>query len=250
VKLRSAPPREGRGPAIAIVDDAEALAAAGARRIRRAAETAINERGAFHLALAGGSTPKGVYQRLALEAPALDWAQIQLYFGDERCVPPEHPGSNYRMVKTALIDAVAVPAANVHRMRGEDPPAAAAAAYEHELGPARPLDLVLLGLGADGHTASLFPGTAALDETERACVAVDVPALRATRLTLTYPVLLEARAVLFLIAGVEKAHTLREVVEGEMRPAALPAQRIVRGGGGPVTILCDRAAASELPTSY
>ena len=250
MKLRSAPPRAGRGPTIAIVDDAEALAAAGARRIRRAAETALAERGAFHLALAGGSTPKGVYQRLAVEAPALDWAQIQLYFSDERCVPPEHPGSNYRMAKLALLDSAGVPAANVHRMRGEDAPGEAAAAYERELAAARPLDLVLLGLGADGHTASLFPGTSSLDEEERACVAVDVTELKATRLTLTYPVLLEARAVLFLVAGVEKAHTLREVVEGEMRPGTLPAQRIVRGGEAPVAILCDRAAASELPTSY
>jgi 6-phosphogluconolactonase len=230
-----------------IVDNAEALAAAGARRVRRAAEEALAERGTFGLALAGGSTPRGVYERLARSQTELDWPRVQLYFGDERCVPPRDPESNYRMVKTALLDGVPIPPANVHRLRGEDPPEAAAAAYEQEL--VRPLDLALLGLGADGRTASLFPFTPALDETRRACVAAFVPQLGANRLTLTYPVFLEARAVLFLVAGVAKAHTLREVVEGESRPAALPAQRIVRRAPR-VTILCDRAAASELPTSF
>lgn len=247
MKLRTHPPRSGPGAAIVIVDDVEALAATGVRRVRRAAEAAIAERGCFNLALAGGSTPKALYQRLAAEAAAVDWARTRVFFGDERCVPPTHVDSNYRMARLALLDHVPVPAAQVHRMRGEDAPEEAAAAYEGAL--ARPLDLALLGLGADGHTASLFPGTQALAENDRSCVAVAVPSLGVTRLTLTFPMFLEARAVIFLVAGVEKARTLREVVEGELRPDALPAQRIARRAG-PVTILCDRGAATELPTFY
>jgi 6-phosphogluconolactonase len=213
--------------------------------VQRAAETAIAISGGFRWAVAGGSTPTPLYARLATEPlrSQIDWARIQLFFGDERCVPPEHPDSNFGMVKAALLDRIDIPVANIHRMRGEEDPARAAAAYEQEL--LRPLDLALLGIGRDGHTASLFPHTPVLGETGRACAVVDLPLLRTTRLTLTIPVFLETREILFLVTGAEKADVLRDVVSGPPRPLEVPSQTIARRSD-PVTILCDRAAAAHL----
>jgi 6-phosphogluconolactonase len=181
------------------------------------------------LALAGGATPKALYARLAVDpnAPPLDWKRVHLFFSDERCVPPQHPDSNFGMVKGALLDHIKIPAANVHRWRGEETvPSVAAAAYAQEL--QRPLDLALLGLGADGHTASLFPHTSVLHETVDPCAAVDVPALHTTRLTLTTPVFVETHELLFLVTGTEKAEILCEVVTGPLRPLDLPSQVLVR----------------------
>lgn len=203
--------------------DAEALARAAAQEVGRAAREAIEFRGRFDLALAGGSTPKRMYQLLDA---ALPWSRIHLWFGDERCVPPEHTDSNYRMVRETLLDRIAIPAANVHRMKGEDEPAIAARAYEAELrrelgstagsalhgASSTPrLDLALLGIGPDGHTASLFPGTKAVAERQRWCVENWVEAKQSWRITLTLPVFDAARRVMFVVAGADKREMLSRV---------------------------------------
>jgi 6-phosphogluconolactonase len=213
-------------------------------------------RGRWSVALAGGSTPRLLYRTLADGDPSerIDWPRAQIFFGDERSVPPDHAESNYRMARETLLGRISVPAEQVHRMRGEAADLdGAAAAYEAELRNADPapvpvIDLVILGMGPDGHTASLFPGTTALDERRRLCVAVDVAKLATRRLTLTYPVFEAAREVMFLIVGQDKAHTLRDAVEGAFRPRDIPCQPILRRAAGAVTIFCDREAATELPT--
>jgi len=167
-------------------------------------------------------------------------------------VPPDHPDSNYRMTREALLDRVQVPASNVHRIHGEDPPAAAAAAYEEDLRrvfstPGACFDLVLLGMGDNGHTASLFPGLAAVQERERWVVAEYVAEVSMWRVTLTPPVINAAGDVVFLVSGAGKASMLHRVLEGASEPVALPAQAIVPRGGA--TWLVDRAAARELRSS-
>jgi 6-phosphogluconolactonase len=237
------------GPAIVVLEDAEAVAAEGAHRVRDSMARAVAARGSFRLALAGGSTPKKLYARLADEAhgDVVDWTPVQMFFGDERCVPPQHADSNFGMVKAILLDAIDIPGANVHRMRGEAPDLAQeATAYARGL--LRPLDLALLGIGIDGHTASLFPRSDVLDETISACALVDTPTPGTKRLTLTLPVFLETREILFLVTGAEKAQILRDVVGGPRRPQDLPAQSVARRAG-PVTIVCDRAAAALLYAS-
>ncbi len=231
---------------------------AAADRVVGSAAAAIAARGRFDWALAGGSTPEQLYRLLASDAYAarVDWARVHVFFGDERCVPPDHADSNYRMAQHSLLRAVALPEANVHRMAGELPPEAAAERYEAELerhfglgvGSGFPrFDLVLLGMGGDGHTASLFPGTAALAESRRWVVANSVPALGVTRLTLTLPVLNAAASVLFLVSGADKAQRLKQVLA--LLPAqsspALPAQ-CVRPGGEPPDWLVDAAAGALL----
>lgn len=196
-----------------------ALAAAAADLVALSAEQAIRARGRFTLALAGGSTPQAAYEKLAAEpfASRVDWDRTRIFFGDERCVPPDHPDSNFRMATGALLSKVPVPASHVFRMRGEaEDREAAARDYEAALrsgtattGEAMPiLDLVLLGMGPDGHTASLFPGTAALDERERAVVPVFAESKGTWRLTITRPVLDAARRVAVLVAGAEKRDML------------------------------------------
>jgi 6-phosphogluconolactonase len=246
-------------PAIVVLEDLDAIGRAAAVRVRRAASDAIAARGRWRVALAGGSTPRGLYRSLSLPgtggaADPIDWSRVEIFFGDERSVPPGHPESNYGMVRDALLTRIPIAPDHVHRMQGEAPDLdAAAARYEAELlgSAATPadaaLDLAILGMGADGHTASLFPGTTALAQRQRLCVAVHVPKLGATRLTLTYPVFEAARDVMFLIAGADKARVLREVIEEADQPQQLPCQPIMRRAG-PVTVICDRAAASELPT--
>jgi len=225
----------------------EGLAEAAARAfVDRAAES-IAERGRFAVALAGGSTPKVTHEVLARDhAEDVDWSNVHVFFGDERTVPPDHEDSNYRMAREALLDRV--PVGSVHRMRGELQPDAAAAAYETDLrqffGGEAVLDLVMLGIGDDGHTASLFPETPALEVTDRLVVANPVSKLGTTRLTLTAPVLSAARAVNFLVAGEGKAEALREILEGDADPRRYPA-KLVRPPGGP-TWLVDRAAARSL----
>jgi len=229
-------------------DTPEELAGAAARVFVEEAAKAIAERGRFAVALAGGSTPKATYEILARDhAGDVDWPNVHVFFGDERTVPPDHEDSNYRMARGALLDLV--PVGSVHRMRGELPPEEAASSYEEELigffGEAPPvLDLVMLGIGGDGHTASLFPGTPALGVTDRLAVANPVPKLDTTRLTLTVPVLSAARKVVFLVAGEGKADALQEILEGDADPSAYPA-KLVRTPGGP-TWMVDRAAARRL----
>lgn len=233
------------------VADPAALARAAAEEVARRAEEAVAARGAFALALSGGATPRALYALLADSAAPyrarVPWGRVHVWFGDERNVPPDHPDSNYRMAREALLDRVA-PAA-VHRIEGERAAAEAADRYEAELrahlaggpGGPPPLDLVLLGLGADGHTASLFPGSPALEERARWVAAPFVPRLGAHRITLTLPVLDAARAVLFLVAGAEKAAPLRALLAPD--PAApIPAAR-VRPATGARIVIADRAAA-------
>jgi len=229
-------------PHIVVAADLPALVAQAAAHIRDAATAAIAARGRFRIALAGGSTPRALYPKLV---DGIDWARATVFFGDERAVPPDDAQSNYRMARETLLDPARVPPANVARWRGEDPDLDAAARdYQAALtrGASAPwLDLALLGMGPDGHTASLFPGTSALAEEERLAVALDVAEMGTRRLTLTYPALCGARDVCFLVTGRDKAPALASVVEA----GHLPAARIVRRAG-PVTIFCDEAAASGL----
>ena len=236
---------------VLVHENQEELAEAIARDFARRAEEAIGASGRFAVALAGGSTPQATYERLARDyADRLDWGRVHVFFGDERTVPPDHEDSNYRMARETLLSRVAV--GSVHRMRGELPPAEAAESYEEELreffgesDEPPSLDLILLGIGEDGHTASLFPETSALDVTDRWVVANPVLKLETTRLTLTIPVLNAARAVNFLVAGEGKAGALKEILEGDADPRAYPA-KFVRPESGDLVWMLDRAAARLL----
>jgi 6-phosphogluconolactonase len=233
-----------------VLPDLDAIAEHAARLVAAAARTAIERSGRFTLALAGGRTPQGLHARLPAEAIA--WEKTTVLFGDERCVPPDHPDSNDRMVRETLLDRLPRPPAAVLRMEGERAPEEAASRYARAMREVFPaaafprIDLVLLGMGADGHTASLFPGTVALDERERWVVANHVPQLDAWRLTLTFPVLQSAAEVLFLIAGQDKARVFAEAFGGLPHPEPYPCER-ARPRDGALTVLVDRAAASGLP---
>ena len=237
--------------------DADALARAAAVQLTELSAAAVSERGVFTLALSGGSTPKKLYSLLATD-PAFatfPWAATQLYFGDERHVPPGHAESNFRMVKEALLDSGHVPEANVHRVFAELTNAGEAAA-EYEAGMRRAFindarldgfprfDVVLLGMGPDGHTASLFPGSPALEEKTQWVAANWVEKFKTTRITFTFPVLDAARVVLLLIAGADKAPMIKQVL-GDAQGTS-PVERVQPRDGVKVWML-DRAAAAELP---
>lgn len=237
-----------------------ALSGAAAERIVVAAEHAIDAHGRFVIALSGGSTPRRTYELLAREpySSRVDWSRVHIVWGDERCVPPSNADSNYRMAREALLDHVPIPETNVHRMRGEDDPAAAAASYETALrklfdtpnGPpasaaGKNLDLALLGLGDNGHTASIFPESAAESEQRRWVMAEYVPAVSMWRITLTAPTINAAAEVLFLIAGGDKADVLQRVLEGPRVPRELPAQ-LIAPTPGHIHWLVDVAAAARL----
>jgi 6-phosphogluconolactonase len=238
---------------IRILPDKDSLMQAAADLTSQAAEQAIAEQGRFSLALSGGSTPRALYQ-LLVDTPyreRISWANVHIFWGDERCVPPDDIESNYRMARESLLEHVPLPPANIHRIQGEQPPQAAAAAYAAELaqffaGEMPRFDLVLSGMGDDGHTASLFPHTAALDETEKWVTANYVPQKDTWRITLTLPVINAAQQVVFLVTGAEKAKRLREVLYGPQQPYNLPSQRIQPTSGNLVWLL-DLAAASALP---
>ncbi len=211
------------------------------------AAKSIREKGSFAVALAGGSTPKALYELLATEyRDPLDWKKVHAFFGDERTVPPDHEGSNYRMAYETLLSHV--PVGSVHRMRGELHPQEAAALYEEELktffGGTPRFDLILLGIGEDGHTASLFPGTPALDVRGRWAVENPVEKLGTTRLTLTVPAINAAKRVVFLVAGEGKAEALKEILEGDAEPHNYPA-KLIRPAGKLIW-MADAAAASSL----
>ena len=199
-----------------------------------------------HIALAGGSTPRAAYEAAA--GMDVDWSGCTLWFGDERCVAPDDEQSNYRMVRSALLDRLPGGAPQVHRIEGELGPRAAADAYDQALaeGLAR-FDLVLLGLGPDAHCASLFPNDAALEERSRRAVGVERPGMEplVARVTLTLPVINAARQVVFLVAGADKAEAVARAFGGEADPAA-PAS-LVAPADGALTVLLDAAAAAELP---
>ena len=242
---------------VQVVEDAEALSRTAAVAIVRQVNEALQKRELFTIALSGGSTPELLYALLATDASLreeVDWGKIHFLWGDERCVPPDHPESNYRMANEAMLSKVPVPAANIHRVRAEDSDAGKAAeAYEQEvrllfkLGPGElpRLDCVLLGMGPDGHTASLFPGTTALNEKERLVVANWVEKFRTHRITMTAPVLNNAYSIMFLVGGEEKAEVLREVLQGDRQPERYPSQ-LIQPAHGKLLWLIDKAAAKLL----
>jgi 6-phosphogluconolactonase len=228
-----------------------------AEEVARAANEAVAERSRFTIALSGGSTPRSLFTLLATSARAsLPWERMFFFWGDERHVPPDDPGSNYRMANEAMLSKVPVPAGNVFRIPAENPDAAAAAAsYEQtlrkffalEAGQVPRFDLILLGMGPDGHTASLFPATAALRETSRLVVANWVEKLKTSRITLTLPVLNAAHCVAFLVSGTDKAAALHVVLETDAPGEQYPS-KLVQPSDGKLIWFVDRAAASELST--
>ena len=238
---------------IIICRDADELSRNAAAWWISLADVAVKARGQFNVALSGGATPKALYSLLATGefTAQLTWRQIHLFFGDERCVAPDHADSNYRMVKESLLSRTNIPAENVHRMAGEKTPAVAAAAYEAQLrdhfhidDDALPrFDLVLLGLGEDGHTASLFPGSSALNETRRLVATTYVEKLNAHRLTLTFPAINNAAQIIFLIAGESKATVVREI--STMEKCDSPAARI-KPANGQLTWFVTRDAATAI----
>jgi 6-phosphogluconolactonase len=235
-----------------VLPDAAVLAEAGARVFARAASEAIDGRGVFRVVLAGGSTPRALYARLTRppRRRSIRWDRVRFFFGDERCVPPDHERSNYRMARRALLDPLKIPARHVSRMKGEEEPARAARAYEEAIRrefrsrPAR-FDLVLLGLGEDGHTASLFPSTEALAERRRLVAANDVPKFSEWRLTLTFRALNAARRVIFLVSGPEKAAAAAKILRKRRGYQDLPASAVCPLRGTLLWLL-DEAAASKM----
>jgi 6-phosphogluconolactonase len=239
--------------------DADALAARAAQYFVETAERAVAARGQARIAISGGSTPKATFALLADPAQPwrarMPWDRIDLWWVDERCVPPDHPESNYRMTREAMLDHVPLAPGQIHRMEGELEPGVAAARYESELsksfrlqGPAAPaFDLIQLGMGPDGHTASLFPRTHALHELERLVTANHVDSKDAWRITLTWPVINRAADVFFLVGGEDKARILRDVFIGPRDAERLPSQ-LIAPANGILSLLLDRAAAALLPS--
>ena len=234
-------------------DAPDELTTAAADLVLDAARAAVRDRGRFSWCLSGGSTPAMLYRKLASEpyAARMPWDRTFVFWGDERWVPPDHPDSNARMAREELLSSVPVPPENVRSIvtAGVEPEASAAAAEEHVrtlLGPGLRPDLVLLGLGEDGHTASLFPGTAALGERTLLFAANHVPSLDAWRITATLPLLNAARHIAFLVVGSSKARALRQVLYPGAETMVLPAS-MVRPADGKLTWLLDREAAALLP---
>jgi len=241
------------GPSV--FPDLNSLVASAAEQVVTLAGAAIAARGRFAIGLSGGSTPRPLYELLASPAFAsrIDWTNVHVFWGDERCVPPDHPDSNYRMARETLLDHVPLPPDNIHRLAGELDPATAAADYEAHLraffagdGEAGPrFDLLLLGMGDDAHTASLFPGTAALGETERWVAANYVEKLDAWRLTLTPPALNAAAEIMVLVSGASKADAFHAVLSGPTDPDKYPAQ-VLNPNNGRLRWLVDSEAADRV----
>jgi 6-phosphogluconolactonase len=225
---------------VRVLDGPEAVAQAGADAFVAAFAGVRGER--FRVALSGGSTPRAMHHLLATPplVERIDWSRVEIYFGDERCVPPDHADSNYRMARESLLDRVPIPAEQVHRVHGELAPDEAAREYASVVAGVR-LDLVFLGMGPDGHTASLFPGTPVLDEQAATAVTLFVPRLGVHRVTLTAPLLSAAAQVVVMATGAEKADALARALEGP--PGAVPIQLI-----RPLRMLwlVDRTAAAKL----
>jgi 6-phosphogluconolactonase len=242
---------------IKIVNDAAEICRTAAGKIVHLTNRTATTAKPFTIALSGGSTPRGLHALMANEPTIRDglpWQNLHFFWGDERHVPPDHPQSNYRMAYDTLLSLAPVPSENIHRVPAEEPDAALAAEkYEQELqaffgleaGQLPRFDCILLGMGPDGHTASLFPGTAALDETTRLVVANWVEKFKTYRITLTVPVLNHADLVVFLVSGAEKAEALKEVLQGEYRPDRFPAQ-LIRPGSEKLLWIVDQAAACYL----
>ena len=242
-------------PEVKVWLDALRLFRAAADEFTRVAREAVAARGRFSVALSGGTTPRSVYALLAEDDPRtrLPWDKVHFFFGDERNVPPSNPDSNYRMAQEAMFSRISVPEGNIHRIEAELKAEDAADAYQQLLrsffalkpGELPRFDLVLLGMGPDGHTASLFPGSTALAETSRLVAANWVEKFKAFRITLTFPVLNQAAEVLFLVSGADKAEMLRNVLRGDRSAATYPAQR-VQPQSGRLLWYADQAAAARL----
>jgi 6-phosphogluconolactonase len=239
------------GLEIKIVPDAVTLAREAAQEFHRLAEAAVQERGRFAVALSGGNTPRSVYSLLASEHKQLPWDRIHVFFGDERHVPPDHPDSNFRMANESFLSKVPIPEKNIHRIRAELDVETAVTEYDQQLHDFFRLvdhdwprfDLIFLGIGEDGHTASLFPGSKALAEASRRVAANWVEKFKTFRITLTFPVLNDASEVVFLVSGGSKARILSEI----LNPGAqkYPAQS-VQPENGKLLWLVDEDAGSLL----
>jgi 6-phosphogluconolactonase len=235
--------------------DLESLSQEAARRWGKIAQKAVQERGKFRIALSGGNTPRRLYQLVAAAplSEQLPWAQTYVFWGDERRVPPSHPDSDYRMARETLLDHVPVPEGQIFRMHGEGLASDATRDYEIQLQREFELgvrdwpdfDLVLLGLGAEGHTASIFPGTRAVSDLTHMVLIYDVPQLGSERMTLTRPVFNHARNILFLVSGKDKADALAGAIDGPGHPSTYPAAGI-KPENGLLTWLVDEPAASKL----
>lgn len=240
---------------IDVMGDPAELSRRGAELFVTAAVETIGARGRFSVAVSGGSTPRGLFQLLATEEfrSRVDWERTHFFWADERCVPPDHPDSNFKAAHDLLLTKLPLPSSHIHRIPGELAPDEAALAYERDLrrffaGEHIPVfDLILLGAGEDGHTASLFPGGEGIKEKERLAVAVYVEKLHSHRVTLTLPVLNSARRVVFLVAGREKAVIVQEILEGKnpLLPAAL-----VNPPEGSLIWLLDSEAAGKLSGNF
>jgi 6-phosphogluconolactonase len=242
------------GPDTRVFPDLAALSHAAADLVQSKAVKAIASHGRFSIALSGGSTPRTLYSLFAQHPwrDTMPWPLVHVFWADERCVAPAHQDSNYRLAADAFLSRVSLPAANVHRVHGEEGPDRAAAGYELELkaffGTAMPaFDLILLGVGEDGHTASLFPGSPHLGERHRLVLPVQRQGPGLSRITLALQVLNSARNIMFLVSGVSKAGIVREVVEDGLR-SGLPAAQVRPAQGDPVWLL-DRDAAGSLTSA-
>jgi 6-phosphogluconolactonase len=244
-------------PQLRVLEDLDHVAQASSDEFVARAQRAIEHHGRFTVALSGGSTPKALHQVLVERTkknPALvDWSRVQIFFGDERHVPPDHPDSNFRMANETLLSKVPVPKENIHRILCEKPAEEAADAYDAELVNAfnlkgadqlPRLDLILLGMGPDGHTASLFPGTAAVQELKKRVVANWVPKMNTWRVSFTRPVLNQPECVLLMVCGQDKANPLHEVM-GQGSPDTYPV-KYVQPTHGDLIWIVDRASASGL----
>ena len=239
--------------------DTKALYAAAAEQVCRIGELAIETTGRFSLVLSGGTTPRPLYELLAAPpfSSNLDWSKVQFFWGDERVVAPDDPKSNFRMAREAMLDKLKIPAEHVHRIRAEEADLdAAARAYEVEIervlgevagvGKRPPhFNLFLLGMGPDGHTASIFPDTEALQETQRWVIPVNVPSLGVKRITMTPTLINSAHFIIFMVTGASKADVVADVLQGPRDPRRCPAQ-LIHPLTGEVMWFVDRAASAKL----
>ena len=248
------------GCEVRIFEGVPELSQAAADTFLQECNEAIQSRERFVVALAGGSTPRSLYNLLATEnyRSRIDWSRVHFFWGDERSVPPIHLDSNFRMARETLLSKINLPLSNIHRILSEKTVTSEAAkSYAEELkrffsladGQWPRFDLILLGMGPDGHTASLFPGTPVVHETQALVAAPWVDKFKTYRITLTPPVINHAAHILFFVAGTDKAAALHEVLEGEYQPDVYPSQ-IVRPVDGALTWMIDRAAAAQLQMKY
>jgi 6-phosphogluconolactonase len=240
---------------IEVLSDLETLSLRAASIFVSASRNAIVTKKRFAVAISGGSTPRRLYALLGSEAyrDQVDWQQVQFFWADERCVPKEDEASSFKAAFDTLLSRVALPDKNIHRIKGEEAPDKAARDYEEEIrrffkgSEGQGFDLIILGMGEDGHTASLFPGSKELEEKIRLAVPVYLGEPKKDRVTLTLPVLNSADQILFLVAGVSKAAALSEILGNEKRKKGLPAG-LIRPSHGKITWLIDQEAAGKLNT--